>query len=325
MADLTVSSTIDTLMQATTAAGARTAIGALAAGDALGTPASGTLTNCTFPTLNQNTTGSAATLTTPRTINGVSFNGSANITVTAAGSTLSDTVPVGKGGTGLTALGTGLQVLRTNSGATAMEWATVSTGGGDVTAASAFGTDGLMIVSDGTGKGVKSASTVAAATVTTLTVTNAIASLPATTIELGHASDTSLTRVSAGVMAVEGKAVVTVDSVANHLGTHASPDTTGGALTWTAPVYEVFTDTTTTYALPATAGYVNKAVMFYVTGTNAITIDPNGSEVIVRDGTAQTGGVTMTLTGAAGNYVSMICDGVRWITLGFKGTLAAGA
>jgi len=75
---------------------------------ALGTPVSGNLANCTFPTLNQNTTGnadtatyatvagsaslasyatlagtasSAATLTTPRTINGVSFNGSANITI----------------------------------------------------------------------------------------------------------------------------------------------------------------------------------------------------------------------------------------------------
>ena len=48
--------------------------------------------------------GSAATLTTARTINGVSFNGSANITVPAAGSTLSDTVPVGKGGTGRTSL-----------------------------------------------------------------------------------------------------------------------------------------------------------------------------------------------------------------------------
>lgn len=32
-----------------------------------------------FPALNQNTTGSAATLTTARTVNGVSFNGSANI------------------------------------------------------------------------------------------------------------------------------------------------------------------------------------------------------------------------------------------------------
>jgi len=36
-----------------------------------------------IPTLNQNTTGSAATLTTARAINGVNFNGSANITITA--------------------------------------------------------------------------------------------------------------------------------------------------------------------------------------------------------------------------------------------------
>lgn len=79
-----------------------------------------------FPTLNQNTTGSAATLTTARTINGTSFNGSANITVTAAGSTLSDTVPATKGGTGLTAIGTALQVLRTNAGATALEFATIA-------------------------------------------------------------------------------------------------------------------------------------------------------------------------------------------------------
>jgi len=36
----------------------------VAPGGALGTPSSGTLTNCTFPTLNQNTTGSAASLST---------------------------------------------------------------------------------------------------------------------------------------------------------------------------------------------------------------------------------------------------------------------
>jgi hypothetical protein len=35
----------------------------LTSGGALGTPSSGTLTNCTFPTLNQSTTGSAATFT----------------------------------------------------------------------------------------------------------------------------------------------------------------------------------------------------------------------------------------------------------------------
>ena len=67
----------------------------------------GTIHSSNIPTLNQNTTGSAATLTTPRAINGVNFDGSAPITVTAAGSTLSDTVTVAKGGTGLTTVGTG--------------------------------------------------------------------------------------------------------------------------------------------------------------------------------------------------------------------------
>jgi len=47
-----------------------------------------------FPTLNQSTTGNAATATTlatARNINGVSFNGSADITVTAAAGTLTGT------------------------------------------------------------------------------------------------------------------------------------------------------------------------------------------------------------------------------------------
>ena len=69
----------------------------------------------TFPTFNQSTTGNAATATladsatvlaTSRNINGVPFNGSANITITAAGSTLADTVPVSKGGTGATGAST---------------------------------------------------------------------------------------------------------------------------------------------------------------------------------------------------------------------------
>lgn len=46
----------------------------------LGTPSSGNLANCTFPTFNQDTTGSAAKLTTARSIGGTSFDGSADIT-----------------------------------------------------------------------------------------------------------------------------------------------------------------------------------------------------------------------------------------------------
>jgi hypothetical protein len=69
---LTVGTTLE-LGNATDTTLSRSAAGTLAVegvdvlltGGALGTPASGTLTNCTFPTLNQNTTGSAATLTSP--------------------------------------------------------------------------------------------------------------------------------------------------------------------------------------------------------------------------------------------------------------------
>ena len=49
--------------------------------------ASGTIAAARVATLNQNTTGSAATLTTPRTIGGVSFDGSANITLPGVNST----------------------------------------------------------------------------------------------------------------------------------------------------------------------------------------------------------------------------------------------
>jgi len=52
---------------------------------ALGTPASGNLANCTFPTLNQNTTGSAGSVANALTISsplsGTSFNGSSATTI----------------------------------------------------------------------------------------------------------------------------------------------------------------------------------------------------------------------------------------------------
>ena len=52
-----------------------------------GTPTFRAIVAADVPTLNQNTTGSAATLTTARTISGVSFNGSANITLNTSGIT----------------------------------------------------------------------------------------------------------------------------------------------------------------------------------------------------------------------------------------------
>jgi hypothetical protein len=69
-------------------------------------------------------TGNAATATaleTGRTINGVSFDGTGNITVTAAGSTLSDTVSVSKGGTGVTSIATDTIVTGNGTGALTSE------------------------------------------------------------------------------------------------------------------------------------------------------------------------------------------------------------
>jgi hypothetical protein len=50
---------------------------------ALGTPSSGDLTNCTFPTLNQSTSGNAATVTTNANLTGV-ITSSGNATVIAS-------------------------------------------------------------------------------------------------------------------------------------------------------------------------------------------------------------------------------------------------
>ena len=84
-------------------------------GGVLGTPSSGTLTNCTFPTLNQNTTGNAATATTATNLAG----GSAGTIPyqSAAGTTVQ-----------LTA-GTAGYILQAN-GAAAPSWVVASTAAG---------------------------------------------------------------------------------------------------------------------------------------------------------------------------------------------------
>lgn len=84
------------IVQGTTDAGLSGAqfLGALATGIVKNTTSTGVLSIAVagdFPTLNQSTTGSAATLTTPRAINGVNFDGSAPITVPAAAGTLTGT------------------------------------------------------------------------------------------------------------------------------------------------------------------------------------------------------------------------------------------
>jgi hypothetical protein len=112
-------------------------------------------------------------------------------------------------------------------------------------------------------------------------------------------------------------------------GFHSSPETTNPydvAASWSQGQLKViFCGATMELDLPSATPYAGLGLLIYNTGAFTITLDPNGSEVIVRDGTVQTGGVSMTLSSGAGNYVALISDGARWITLGFKGTLAAGS
>jgi hypothetical protein len=66
----------------------------------------------TIPTLNQNTTGSAATLTTPRAINSVNFDGSAAITITA---NTTNTLTIGTGLSGTSFNGSGAVTIAIDS------------------------------------------------------------------------------------------------------------------------------------------------------------------------------------------------------------------
>lgn len=98
-----------------------------------------------IPTLNQNTTGNAATATalqTARTINGVSFNGTANITVTTAGTGISVS------GTTVSHSDTSSQASVNNSGNTFIQDITLD-GFGHITAITSATTTGTITTTSG--------------------------------------------------------------------------------------------------------------------------------------------------------------------------------
>ena len=167
---------------------------------ALGTPASGNLANCTFPTLNQSTTGNAATATalqTARAINGVNFDGTAAITVAAAAGTLTGaTLASGVTASSLTSVGTlaGLTVTAPITGSV-----TGSSGSttGNAATATALATaraingvnfDGTSAITVTAAAGTLSGNTLAAGvTASSLTSLGTIASLTATAGTIANA------------------------------------------------------------------------------------------------------------------------------------------
>jgi hypothetical protein len=108
------------------------------------------------------------------------------------------------------------------------------------------------------------------------------------------------------------------------IGTFAAPQTDNPYTLTGSNAYgfTLFYGATGTITLPAGVAGMNGVI--YNTGSFTITIDPDGTEIVVRDGTAQAGGVSFTLSSGAGNYVYVVFDGTRWVTLAYKGTLGEG-
>ena len=105
---------------ATTAAAARANLGLV-----IGTNVQAPLTAGTDYLTPSGNAASASKLVTAKKINGVNFDGSSDIIVAADASTLSGTVSVSKGGTGLSVVGNSGQVL-TSTGSGTLTWTSIS-------------------------------------------------------------------------------------------------------------------------------------------------------------------------------------------------------
>lgn len=130
-----------------------------------------------------NTTGNAGTATalaTARAINGVDFDGTAAVTVPAAGSTLTDTVPVSKGGTNATSFTDKAVIITQDSGT-------------DTLAAAAMTTNGSLLIGGSSGPAV--------ATLTAgsnVTITNADGGITIAAAGGGGGGDGDIEGVTAG-------------------------------------------------------------------------------------------------------------------------------
>lgn len=236
-----------------------------------------------IPTLNQNTTGSAATLTTARNINGVSFNGSADITVTAAAGTLTGTELNSSVVTSsLTSVGTltGLTVTSTSSSNSNVVSITgVTSPANGSTATWNFQTEGTSIGSYGSrirfpdGSYQYTAYTGNATTATTLQTARNING-----VSFNGSADITVTAAAGTLTGTTLNSTVVTSSLTS-VGTLTS--LSSGAIT-----------TTGTLALNASGGITTNQTTFPLVNTTATTVNFAGAATAVNIG-ASTGTTTV--------------------------------
>lgn len=189
-----------------------------------------------------------------------------------------------------------------------------------------FAVPGNQTMSDGTTQNV-SIGTWTSPSAETNSLETTITGIADTEIFVGNGADSGTFVVMSGDGTISNTGVFSLTQsamVVNTLGTFTVPITTNPYSLTAANLYNSTLWYGATGEVDLAAGVDGMATIIYNTGAFTITIDPNGSEVIVRDGTAQTGGVSITLSSGAGNFVALVFNGTQWVTLGYKGTLAEG-
>ena len=138
-----------------------------------------------------------------------------------------------------------------------------------------------------------------------------------TTVELGHASDTTLSRVSAGVVAVEGVTVPTISSTSTLTNKRVNPrtasSTTSATLTPDLSSANVYYRTTQTEALtigaPTGTPVIGETLLIYV--------DSAGAQTLTMNATYKVFGAAFPATTTAGKtlMISAQYNGTDWKTL----------